>query len=145
MHEWSPLATSRYQDHVIAHVLGATALGVFIVDDAAYVLLDIALIWTIYTSGEMALMPQAVVIHDLGTDENLKAELLADTERLHRGEVEQLARISPVLAECLIQDVKLYAQGERRRIVLESEDATLCIESLPETGEIHIATVISDE
>jgi hypothetical protein len=144
-HEWSPLATSRYQDHVIAHVLGATALGYFIVADAAYLLLDIALIWTIYTSGEMALMPQAVVISDLEIDESVKAELSEDTERLHRAEVSPLARISPVLVECLINDVKIYAQGECRRVVLECERASLCIESLPETGEIHLTTVMSDE
>lgn len=138
MHEWSPLETSRYQDHVIAHVVGASALGYFIVADAAYLLLDIALIWTVYTSGEMALMPQAVVISDLEIDESVKAELIEDTERLHRGEAVPLARISPLLADCLIRDVKIYAQGERRRVVLECEQASLCIESLPETGEITV-------
>jgi hypothetical protein len=145
MHEWSPLATSRYQDHVIAHVLGATALGYFIVADAAYLLLDIALIWTVYTSGEMALMPQAVVISDLEIDESMKAELMEDTERLHRGEVSPLARISPVLAECLISDVKIYAQGERRRVMLDCERSSLCIESLPATGEIYLMTMTGDK
>jgi hypothetical protein len=139
MHEWSsPVATSRYQDHVIAHVLGATALGYFIVADAAYLLLDIALIWTVYTSGEMALMPQAVVISDLEIDESLKAELIEDTERLHRGEAASLARISPILSDCLIRDVKIYAQGERRRVVLECEGPSLSIEGLPETGDIQV-------
>src|SRR3712207_7818889 len=57
-----PYTTLFRSDHVVAHVLGATALGYFIVEDAAYVLLDIGLIWTIYTSGEMALMPQRVVL-----------------------------------------------------------------------------------
>ncbi|HEY0322615.1 MAG TPA: hypothetical protein VGC66_16800 [Pyrinomonadaceae bacterium] len=138
MHEGSPLATSRYQDHVIAHVVGATALGYFIIDDAAYVLLDIALVWTIYTDGEMALMPQAVVIHDLEVDDNLKAELMADVERLHRGEADSITRMSLAPAECLIRDVKIYAHGEHRRVVLEGEEASLCIERLPETGEIRI-------
>lgn len=141
MHEWSPLATSRYQDHVIAHVEGATALGYFIIDDAAYVLLDIALVWTIYTSGEMALMPQAVTICDLELEENVKAELLADAERLHRGQAEPLARMSLAPVECLIRDVKIYAQGERRRVVLEGEDESFAIESLIETGEIRVLVI----
>jgi hypothetical protein len=138
MHEWSPLATSRYQDQVIAHVVGATALGYFIIDDAAYVLLDIALIWTIYTSCEMALMPQAVVISELEIDEHMKTELFADVERLHRGRAEPLARMNLMPAECLVEDVKIYEQGERRRVVLETEEVNFTFESSPEMGEIRV-------
>ena len=136
MRDWSPVATSRYQDHVIAHVLGATALGHFVIDDAAYVLLDIALIWTIYTSGEMDLMPQAVVISDLEAEDEVKRELLADLEKLHRGETGQLARMAPT--ECLISDVKVYAQGECRRVVLECEDESLIVEGTPESGRMRL-------
>ena len=138
MHEWSPLATSRYQDHVIAHVAGATVLGYFILDDAVYILLDIGLIWTIYTSGEMALMPQAVVINDLDVDESVRAELLTDAEQIHLNRTEKLARIKPAPVECLIIDVKIYEQGARRRVALEGEEASLCIESLIETGELSL-------
>lgn len=142
MHEWSPAAVSRYQDHVIAHVLGATALGYFIIDDAAYVLLDIALIWTIYTSGEMALMPQAVVISDLYADEKVKMELLADIDRLHQGETERLAHMSLMPAAFLINDVSIYEKGERRRVtLLASEDAGFTLEGSTETGEIHVKEV----
>jgi hypothetical protein len=145
MPEWSPLATSRYQDHVIAHVMGATARGYFIIDDAAYVLLDIALIWTIYTSGEMALMPQAVAITDLEVEDDAKAELLQDVERLHGGQGGQAARISSPPFECLIRDVGIYEQGERRRVVLECEEASLVFESLPETGEISVLVIKSGD
>jgi hypothetical protein len=140
MHEWSLVATSRYQDHVIAHVEGATALGCFIIDDAAYVLLDIALILTIYTSGEMALMPQGVVIKDLQVEEGVRAELLSDIERLHGGDTQALARMTCAPAGCLIREVKLYAQGERRRILLEGEEATLIVEGSLETGEVRIGS-----
>jgi hypothetical protein len=121
--------------------VGATALGYFIIDDAAYVLLDITLVLTIYTSGEMALMPQAVTISDLEVGESVKAELLADADRLHRGEAEPPARISLAPVECLIRDVKIYAQGERRRVLLEGEDESLAIESLIETGEIRVLVI----
>lgn len=33
--EWLPQETTTHQDHVIAHVVGATVLGYFIVADAA--------------------------------------------------------------------------------------------------------------
>ncbi|HYO92513.1 MAG TPA: hypothetical protein VEQ40_12790 [Pyrinomonadaceae bacterium] len=137
MDEWPQATVSRYQDHVIAHLLGATALGYFIMDDAAYVLLDIALIWTVYTSGEMALMPQAVVISDLDADENLKLGLLADIDRLHQGETERLSRMTPMPVGFLISDVNVYARDESRRVVLQAEDASFVFEGSPETGEIY--------
>ena len=145
MHEWSQVTLSRYQEHVIAHVLGATALGYFIIEDAAYVLLDIALIWTIYTSGEMALMPQAVVVSDLEADENVKSELLADADRLHRGETEALARMAPMSPAFLISDVNIYAKGERRLVTLEAEETSFTFEGSPETGEIRVKEVISSQ
>lgn len=138
MDEWSPLATSRYQDHVIAHIVGATALGYFIIDDAAYVLLNIALIWTIYTSGEMTLMTQAATIDDLEIEESLKAELLADVERLHQGKRESLTRMRALPIECLISGLNIYEQDERRRVLVEGEGTSLVIESSVETGEIRV-------
>jgi hypothetical protein len=143
MDEWPQAGVSRYQEHVVAHLLGATALGYFIMDDAAYVLLDIALIWTVYTSGEMALMPQAVVIADLEADETVKAELTADVDSLHGGETERLARMTPMPEEFLITDVNVYAMGERRRVVLRAEDTVFTLEGSPETGEIHAKEVFS--
>lgn len=140
-----PLATTRYQDHVIAHLLGTMPLGYFVIEDAAYLLLDIALIWTVYTSGEMGLMTQAAVIGDLEVEESVKVELFADAERLQRGETEKLERMRPMPAECLIRDVKIYARGERRRVLIEGELATLAIESLPQTGEITLKEVLSIE
>jgi hypothetical protein len=143
MHEWSQVDSSRYQDHVIAHVVGATALGYFIIDDAAYVLLDIALIWTIYTSGEMALMPQAVVISDLEADEDVKRELMADVDHLHNTETEQLTRMSQMPARFLIREVNIYAKDERRRVTLEAEAASFTFEGSPERGEIRVKEVSS--
>ena len=45
---WTPRDTTTNQDHVIAHVLGATFLGYFVFEEALYVLLDIGFIWTIF-------------------------------------------------------------------------------------------------
>lgn len=134
---WTQTPTSRYQDHVIAHVVDATALGYFIIEDALYVVLDIALIWTLYTSGEMALMPQRVVVSDLEVEDGVKAELVRDVERLHAGETETLERMQLLPAEFPVRDVKLYERGERRRLIIEGESESLCIESLPHEGSIR--------
>ena len=57
---WIASETTKHQDHVIAHVLGATVLGWFIAGEAAHLLLDIGFLWTIYLDGEMNLLPQGV-------------------------------------------------------------------------------------
>ena len=66
---WTPAETNKHQDHVIAHVIGATPLGYFIHDETAYVLLDIGFIWNIYLDMEMGLVPQVMAFSELGVDE----------------------------------------------------------------------------
>ena len=53
---WTAAETNTHQDHVIAHVIGATPLGHFILDETAYMLLDIGFIWNIYLDMEMGLV-----------------------------------------------------------------------------------------
>src|SRR6185295_12939188 len=65
---WTELATNKHQDHVIAHVIGATPLGHFIHDETAYLLLDIGFIWNIYLDMEMGLVPQRLALSELGVD-----------------------------------------------------------------------------
>ena len=73
MTEWELAETNTHQDHVIAHVIGATVLAHFILDETAYLLLDIGFIWNIYLDGEMGLVPQSVAVAELDADESLKA------------------------------------------------------------------------
>ena len=40
---WMPAETTTHQDHVIAHVMGATVLGYFVIDEVLYILLDIGI------------------------------------------------------------------------------------------------------
>ncbi|HEX8652400.1 MAG TPA: hypothetical protein VF708_16415 [Pyrinomonadaceae bacterium] len=139
---WSPQETSKHQDHVIAHVLGATVLGFFIADEAAHVLLDMGFIWTIYLDGEMGLLPQSVTVSELDLDEKIKAELLSDISLLHeqgRAAEEALKRFVAAPADCLISDVSFYADDERRRIFLTGENECLAIETSLTTGEINFA------
>src|SRR5712692_9077289 len=83
--EWTQLETTTHQDHVIAHVLGATVLGWFIAGEAAHLLLDIGFLWTIYLNGQMNLLPQGVAIPELDSDDLTsadKAELTFDADLL---------------------------------------------------------------
>ncbi|HEV7377069.1 MAG TPA: hypothetical protein VGN95_20295 [Pyrinomonadaceae bacterium] len=137
--EWSQLETGRHQDHVIAHVLGTTVLGYFELDGAAYILLDIGFIWTIYVDGEMGLLTQSLAINELDVDRSAKAELLADVQLLHDGQnLEGLARMKPALAECLIKEVSFYADDNRRRILITGEEANLVVDTSLGTGKIRI-------
>lgn len=128
--EWLPLETGTHQDHVIAHVLGTTVLGYLIADDAAQLLLDIGFIWTIYRDAEMGLLPQAVAVGELPLDAKAKSELLADLTLLHDGrDGASLQQMTHAPVECLITAVDCYAQGERRRVLLHGEAASLAIET----------------
>ena len=106
---WTLAETNKHQDHVIAHVIGATPLEHFIHDETAYVVLDIGFIWNIYLDMEMGLVPERMALSELNVD----AELLEKTT-----------------AECgPIESVELYEDGQERRLVLNCETDPLLIES----------------
>ena len=139
--EWLPQETNTHQDHVIAHVRGATALGYFIHDEVTYFLLDIGFIWSIFLDGEMGLVPQSMAINELEIGDERKAELLADVRRLHAegADAENLMRLTPVPLECFIEDVLMYTLGEdRRRIIIKCEEASIALETSLATGEVKV-------
>lgn len=106
---WTVGETNKHQDHVIAHVIGATPLEYFIHDETAYVLLDIGFIWNIYLDMEMGLVPQRLAI----------SELDVDVESLQTTNVECGA----------IESVELFEDGEERRLVLNCEQGALVVET----------------
>ena len=114
---WTPAATNTHQDHVIAHVIGATPLGHFIWDETAYILLDIGFIWNIYLDMEMGLVPQSVAINELDADDDKKNEL--------RAYVDQASD----LTTGPIESVELSEAGDKRRLVLNCEPVRLVIET----------------
>lgn len=133
------IETSKHQDHVIAHVLGATVLGYFEFDQSAHLLLDIGFIWTIFVDGEMGLLTQSLAIKELDLDPVAKAELMTDVQLLHDGgDGQQLSRITPAPVECLIKEVSLYSNSERRRILVMGEGASLAVATSLVTGEAQI-------
>ena len=141
--DWELHETSTHQDHVIAHVIGATVLGYFEFDQAAHLVLDIGFIWTIFVDGEMGLVPQTMAIAELELDADAKEELRADVQALHDdgADAEGLARITPAPAGCLVTDVSFHAHESNRRLQITGEEASLDIVTSLLTGEIQVAPV----
>jgi hypothetical protein len=116
---WSPAETNTHQDHVIAHVIGASVMSYFVWDETAYLLLDIGFIWNIYLDAEMGLLPQALALAELDVDE--------DAVRWR-----ELSSPSP------IQSVDFFESDDGRRLVLNCEESRITIETSFTTREIQI-------
>jgi hypothetical protein len=141
--EWSEEATTTHQDHVIAHVIGATVLGYFVYDLALYLLLDIGFIWTIYLDGEMGLLPHPVAISELDTDQEKRLEIQSDIDLLLREglQAEQLRQLSIAPVNCLIEEVRFFASSDDRRLLIAGEEGSLTVDTSLSSGEIGIDAV----
>jgi len=121
---WTALETNTHQDHVIAHVIGATPVGHFIWDETAYIVLDIGFIWNIYLDMEMGLVPHRVAISELEADDETKKEF---------SEVRNVES-SP------IESVELFENGDERRLLMNCETERLVIETSLSHGWTRIIT-----
>ena len=137
---WSPRETTTHQDHVIAHVIDATVLGYFILNEALHLLLDIGFVWSIYVDGEMALLPHPVCTGELETDEQTRIEIKKDVDQLlgPPQEAERLLHMIRVPVECVLKEVSLYEQDDERRIVLTGDAGSLVVETSLTTAEIKV-------
>jgi len=143
MTNWTSIETTTHQDHVIAHVLGASVLGWVIAGEAAHLLLDIGFLWTIYLDGEMNLLPQGVAIPELDADELNsadKAELAFDADLLRSEgrEAQDLKRFTAAPVDCLVTSVECFGSDSERRIVIRGDDAHIEIETSLETSHVRI-------
>ena len=139
MTNWTPTDTTTHQDHVIAHVLGATFLGYFVFEEALYVLLDIGFIWSIFLDGEMGLLPHPVAASELEIDPEEKEQIKSEIDvLLAEGPTEGLSRFHLPPLPCQIQDVTFFADGAQRRLLISGEEANLIIETSLETAEIQV-------
>jgi hypothetical protein len=130
--------TSAHQDHVIAHVIGATVLGYFIWDESLYLLLDIGFIWRIYLDYEMGLLPASVAIDELEANPELKQQLKADADLLLTGSTGGKNRMKLPPVACLIKDVNLLGQDERRNLIIVGEEKSLSVQTSTLTREITV-------
>jgi hypothetical protein len=138
--QWLPEVTTTHQDHVIAHVVGATVLGYFVHDEAAHLLLDMGFIWSVYLDGQMVLLPESVALGELEAGPELRAQLKKEIEILQRDgrEAEALRLITASPVECLLTEVEFFAKEDRRRLILVGEVASLLVESSLTSAEITI-------
>jgi hypothetical protein len=140
--DWIESETTKHQDHVIAHVIGATVLGWVVAGEAAHLLLDIGFLWTIYLDGEMNLLPQGVAISELDADELTsadKTELAFDAQLLlsEGRDAGGLKRFTGAPVECLITTVEFFAANSERRIVIHGDEGDIFVEtSLRDAGII---------
>ena len=138
---WDDAALSTYQDHVVAHVVGATVLGHFVRDEALHLVLDINFVWTVFVDGEMLLRHERLALSELGLADDERAALEAEFDALHEGEAAaaplSLTRRAPL--GCAIKEVELYASGGRRKLLVRGEAAGLSVETDVNTGEIEVS------
>lgn len=141
--DWELHETGRHQDHVIAHVIGATVLGFFEFAQAAHLILDIGFVWAIFLDGEMGLVPQTMAINELELDAAAKTELRADLQALHTDgcDAQGLKRITPAPAGCLITEVSFYQRESNRRLVITGEEASMAIVTSLLSGEVQVTFV----
>ena len=139
MAEWDLAETNTHQDHVIAHVIGATVLAHFIHDETAYLLLDIGFIWNIYLDGEMGLVPQTVAIAELDASEEIRAEIRSDVDQIGLSDEPSLVRLKQPESSSQIVSVEFLVSESSRRVRLNCELGTMLVETSLETGEIDFA------
>lgn len=138
--EWTEAATTTHQDHVIAHVIGATVLGYFSLGEAIHLLLDIGFLWKIYVDGEMGLLPHPVATAELEVDDEALAQIKHDIDLLLRGNVEasRLARLLPISVPSPITGVALLVRGDEYKLVLEGERGTVQIQTSVSDDSIQV-------
>jgi len=138
--EWVEAETNTHQDHVIAHVIGATALGYFVADEALHFVLDIGFIWSLYVDGEMGLLLQSVALAELNETGEMRDEFAADMRALHGdgGHAAALARVTVAPENCLVEAVRVYRTDGRLKFVIQAEDATLIVVSRIAPPEFHV-------
>ena len=139
MTDWIEAETNTHQDHVIAHVIGATVLGFFVWDETAFFLLDIGFIWNVYLDGEMGLVPHPVAINELEAPEPVKIQLRADVDLLLMGNQNQITNqiIRPSFYSP-VQGVNFSISGSSRLLLLTCEEEALRVETSLETREVKI-------
>ena len=138
MTEWEFANTNTHQDHVIAHVIGATVLAHFIWDETAYLLLDIGFIWHIYLDLEMGLVPQTVAIAELDAGAQVKAEIASDVDQISLSDEPSLVRIESSAVRSPITSVDVLVSENSRRLRLNCEVGRIVVETSLETAAINL-------
>jgi hypothetical protein len=143
--EWQFTETTTHQDHVIAHLVDATVLGYWVLDEVLYVLLDIGFVWIVFLDGQMTLLPHPVAVGELETSDNVRDAIKADIDLLLGDNVatDTLSQLKPPPLscqsdQCRIRSVEFLESGDDRRLLIHGEHAGLSIEMSLLTAEIRV-------
>jgi len=138
MPDWQLVETNTHQDHVIAHVIGATVVGYFVFDETAFLLLDIGFIWHVYLDGEMGLRPHPVAISELETPGETKTQIQNefDAALQQRQSTEQFLQRFPNSSP--IQTVDFFVRENSRRLFLTCEQGNIVVETSLDTCEVTV-------
>jgi len=136
---WNPAETNTHQDHVIAHVVGATVLGYFLFDETAFLLLDIGFIWHLYLDGEMGLRPHPVAISELETDQSTKSQLQREVDAALQQRPYGEGKLLQLLPNATpIQSVDFFVRENSRRLLIACEEGSIVVETSLDTGEVTV-------
>ena len=145
MIDWISAETNTHQDHVIAHVIGATVLGYFIFDETAFLLLDIGFIWHVYLDGEMGLVPHPVAISELDTDDATKINLQNAADLiLQQREPPQTSILKTLTNSTPIQTIDFFVRENSRRLSLACEQGSIVVETSLDTCEVSVMSIEPD-
>jgi hypothetical protein len=139
MTNWTPGETNTHQDHVIAHVVGATVLGYFVFDETSFLLLDIGFIWHLYLDGEMGLRPHPVAISELETDQSTKSQLQREVDAALQQRSYGEGKLFQLLPNATpIQSVDFFVRENSRRFVISCEEGSIIVETSLDSGEVTV-------
>ena len=144
-HDWQIKETTTHQDHVIAHVVDATVLGYWVLDEVLYLLLDIGFVWIVFLDGQMTLLPHPVAAGELDTSDDVREAIKADIDLLlgDNVDIDGLTQLQPPpmscqSEECRIKSVEFHESGNDRRLLVHGERASFSIEMSLLTAEIRV-------
>lgn len=128
---WDEATTTTHQDHVIAHVIGTTVLGYFVLRDAIHLLLDIGFVWKVYVDAEMGLLPHPVAVAELEVDEESLAQFKVEIDLLLKGgdEMKLLKHFVPLASSWPITDVQVFDRDNERKLLLAGETGVIAIQT----------------
>lgn len=145
MSDWESRETNTHQDHVIAHVIGATVFGYFIFDETAFLLLDIGFIWNVYLDGEMGLLPHPVAIAELETDEITKTQLQNRVDlMLQQREPSETSLLKPLPNSTPIKTIDFLVRENSRRLSITCEQGSIVVETSLDTCEVKVMSIEPD-
>lgn len=137
--EWREARTTTHQDHVVAHVVGATVVGYFAAEEALHLLLDIGFYWVVYLDAGMTLLLESLALRELPLTGEARARFVEDADALRRGgDSPRLTSMRAAPAGCRVEAVEFYENGARGRLIVRGEEVSLDVVTDAETREFTV-------